>query len=36
LVYQAGIKRVYFGTAYRNDDGVQFLKNSGVDVEQIT
>jgi dCMP deaminase len=36
LVYQAGIKRVYFGSAYRNDDGVQFLKNSGVDVEQIT
>jgi dCMP deaminase len=35
LVYQAGIKRVYFGTAYRNDDGLQFLKNSGVDVEQI-
>jgi dCMP deaminase len=36
LVYQAGIKRVYFGTAYRNDDGLQFLKNSGVNVEQIT
>jgi dCMP deaminase len=36
LVYQAGIQRVYFGTAYRNDDGLQFLKNSGVDVEQIT
>jgi len=35
LVYQAGIKRVYFGTAYRNDDGLRFLKNSGVDVEQI-
>jgi dCMP deaminase len=36
LVYQAGIKRVYFGSAYRNDDGLQFLKNSGIDVEQIT
>jgi dCMP deaminase len=36
LVYQAGIKRVYFGSAYRNDDGLQFLKNSHVDVEQIT
>jgi dCMP deaminase len=35
LVYQAGIKRVYFGSAYRNDDGLRFLKNSGVDVEQI-
>ena len=35
LVYQAGIKRVYFGTAYRDDSGVRFLEKSGVEVKQI-
>jgi dCMP deaminase len=35
LVYQAGIKRVYFGTAYRDDSGVKFLEKSGVEVQQI-
>ena len=35
LVYQAGIKRVYFGTAYRDDAGIKFLKQSGVTIEQI-
>jgi dCMP deaminase len=35
LVYQAGIKRVYFGTAYRDDSGIKFLEKSGVEVKQI-
>lgn len=35
LVYQAGIKRVYFGTAYRDDAGVKFLERSGIAVKQI-
>lgn len=35
LIYQAGIKRVFFGTAYRDNSGVDFLKKSGVDVEQV-
>ena len=35
LVYQAGIKRVYFGTAYRDDAGIKFLVQSGVTIEQI-
>ena len=35
LVYQAGIKRVYFTTAYRDDSGIRFLERSGVTVEQI-
>ena len=35
LVYQAGIKRVYFSTAYRDDSGVKFLEKSGVEVNQI-
>lgn len=35
LIYQSGIKRVFFGEAYRDDSGIKFLKASGVDVEQI-
>jgi dCMP deaminase len=35
LIYQSGIKRVFFGEAYRDDAGIKFLKASGVDVEQI-
>jgi dCMP deaminase len=34
LIYQSGIKRVWFGTAYRDNAGIDFLKNSGVKVEQ--
>ena len=34
LIYQSGIKRVYFGMAYRDDSGVKFLRNSGIEVEQ--
>lgn len=36
LIYQSGIKRVYFGEDYRSSDGIKFLKNSGVIVEQVT
>jgi len=36
LIYQTGIKRVFFGTAYRDNSGVDFLKKSGVEVEHIT
>ena len=35
LIYQSGIKRVYFGAAYRDDSGVRFLKQCGIAVEQI-
>jgi dCMP deaminase len=35
LIYQSGIRRVFFGTAYRDSAGVDFLKASGVIVEQI-
>jgi len=34
LIYQSGIKRVFYGENYRNDDGIKFLKKSGVTVEQ--
>ena len=35
LIYQAGIRRVYYSVSYRDDSGVIFLKNSGVEVEQL-
>lgn len=35
LIYQSGIKRVYFGTAYRDDFGIKFLKNCEIAVEQL-
>ena len=35
LIHQAGIKRVWFGTAYRDNAGVDFLKASNVEVAQV-
>lgn len=35
LIYQSGIKRVYFGAAYRDNSGVKFLERSGVTVKQV-
>jgi dCMP deaminase len=35
LIYQSGIRRVWFGKNYRNGDGIEFLKKSGVEVSQI-
>jgi dCMP deaminase len=35
LIYQSGINNVFYGDAYRSDDGIQFLKQSGVKVEQL-
>ena len=35
LIYQSGIKRVFFGTSYRDNAGLDFLKASEVQVEQI-
>ncbi len=35
LIYQSGIKRVFFGTAYRDTAGVDFLKASQIIVEQV-
>jgi len=35
LIYQAGIRRVWFNNAYRDDSGIDFLKKSGVEVTQI-
>jgi dCMP deaminase len=35
LIYQSGINAVYYRDAYRSEDGISFLKQSGVSVEQI-
>ena len=35
LIYQSGIRRVYFGENYRDDAGIQFLTKSGIEVTQI-
>jgi dCMP deaminase len=35
LIYQSGIRRVYYANSYRDDSGVNFLKASGVEVEQL-
>jgi dCMP deaminase len=35
LIHQAGISRVYFGANYRDDSGIRFLKQSGIDVIQL-
>lgn len=35
LIVQSGISSVYYRSAYRSDDGVQFLKNAGVQVVQV-
>ena len=35
LIYQSGIRRVYFGENYRDDAGVKFLLRSGLTVEQL-
>ena len=32
LIYQSGIRRVYFNENYRNDAGINFLQKSGVEV----
>ena len=36
LIYQSGISKLYYRDTYRESDGVEFLKRSGVDVEQYT
>lgn len=35
LIYQAGIRRVYYATNYRDDAGINFLQNSGVEVQKL-
>lgn len=36
LIYQSGINKLYYRDHYRDDAGINFLKQSNVDVEQYT
>ncbi|MEZ7901614.1 MAG: dCMP deaminase family protein [Flavobacteriales bacterium] len=35
LIHQAGIKRVVYTKGYKDDSGIQFLKNAGIELEKI-
>ena len=35
LIHQSGIKRVYYGHTYRNDDGLKFLDKCNIETIQI-
>jgi dCMP deaminase len=36
LIYQSGIRRVYFSANYRDDAGLDFLTKSGIEVNKIS
>jgi dCMP deaminase len=36
LIYQSGINSVLYKNAYRDTSGIEFLKKSGIEVENIT
>ena len=35
LIYQSGIKRVFFGESYRDNAGIDFLLKSNIEVVQV-
>ena len=35
LIYQSGIRRVFYGENYRDDAGIKFLEKSGVEVLKV-
>jgi len=35
LIYQAGIRRVWYGTEYRDSSGPDFLQKSGVEINRV-
>lgn len=35
LIYSAGISKVYYGSKYRLDTGINFLQKCGIEVEQL-
>ena len=35
LIYQSGISHVLYRNSYRSEDGINFLKKAGIQVEQI-
>lgn len=35
LIYQSGIRRVFYGENYRDNAGIDFLEKSGIEVKQV-
>ena len=35
LIFQSGIKRVFYSEEYRDDTGTEFLKKSGIEVTRV-
>lgn len=35
LIFQSGIRRVYYGQNYRDDSGLNFLAKSGIEVNKV-
>lgn len=35
LIYQSGIRRVWYGAEYRSSEGIDFLRRSGVEVDHV-
>ena len=35
LIFQSGIKRVFYSEEYRDDTGTQFLKKSGIEINHV-
>jgi len=35
MIYQSGIKEVFYGEEYRNNDGINFLNKCGITVRQL-
>jgi dCMP deaminase len=36
MIYQSGIKEVFYGEEYRNNDGIEFLNKCGLSVKQLS
>lgn len=36
LIFQAGVKQVFYSEDYRSDSGIKFLQKSGITVEKIS
>ena len=35
LIYQSGIRRVFYGVQYRDNHGIRFLEQSGIEVTKL-
>ena len=35
LLYQSGVSQIYYEIPFRNDDGINFLKKAGIEIQRI-